>query len=190
MNNISYEGMSENVLRSFESLTYSMNEMEYSQIYKKISENLPQEGTTFFDFDLEQLIACEVICAAICNKINWDFLRKIIFNKTLENPSWLFADNLVLLKPSEVAVMLSKYEKKERIMAKERCEMLVEVGKRVQKGPQTFKSIFFRNETELNTYEQIVEFFDSISVFSSDPQKKIATSFPSIVLLSTIYFFI
>ncbi len=172
MDNMIYDGMSENIFQSFKSLTYSINELEYAAIYRKIYEVLPKESISFSNFNIEELIGCEVICAAICNKINWDFLRKVVFSRTLENPSWLIPDNLVSLKPHDIYVMLSEYEKKERIMPKERCEMLVEIGRCLKKGPKTFKNIFFKDETAINTYEDIVDFFNSVNVFSSDPQQK------------------
>ncbi len=172
MENLNNDKISKDILRGFTPLTYSLTELPYADIYKNLLQLLPPQSISFQNMNTEKLLSCEIICSAICHKINWDFLRKTILEKTIEDPNWLEPQNLILLKSTDIESLLSCYEKKERILATERCKMLVEIGSKVLNGPKSFTNIFFDKDNSFKSYEEIFDFFMSINVFSSDPQQK------------------
>ncbi len=165
--------LSENIINGFESLEYTLEAMNYPYIYRKIYDVLPKEMVRFDSFNRKTLIACEVICAAICHKINWDFLRDAVYKKTQDNQIWLIPYKLEQITVVDVENLLKDYEKKERIMAKERCMMLRNVGKRVKKLVGGFEGIFIDTLTmEYRNLETVMSIFESMNTFSSDPQQK------------------
>lgn len=172
MENNKNSKLSKDVLNSFASLSYSLNELQYIYIYNKLSHIVPDPEISFESMNLENILACEIVCSAICHKINWDFLRKTIFEKTLKDPHWLEPQKLIAIKSRDIKKLLSNYEKKERIAEKDCCKMLVKIGNSVLAGPQNFTNIFFDNNGFIRPYEEILDFFMSIDVFSSDPQHK------------------
>lgn len=171
-----YEQKSEKEISSeinegFDSLDYTFDMLDYGVIYNKIFLLLPQNMIMFEEFGLEKLVACEVICCAICHQINWDYLRKAVYRKTLQNPEWVEVEYLVSISVSEIKNLIGDYEKKERIQADERCKMIKIIAKRLKDANMTFLDIFMNNGNNRKYYE-IERFFLNCSVFSKDPQQK------------------
>lgn len=165
--------ISESVLNGFQSLEYTLDSIEYPTIYSKILSLLPKDEISFASFKCETLIACEIICASICHKINWDFLRKCVYKKTMINPEWVEPLYLSKITAGEVYQLLFEYEKKERIMEKERCEILHNVGESILAVSHNYENIFFYSDTkEIRDFIEIKTFFESCVAFSNDPQQK------------------
>lgn len=74
--------ISARIINEFEIMQIPFIGCNYDMIYHRINEILPSEEINFNEFGLEKDIACELICAAIYHQMNWDFLRKVVFDKT------------------------------------------------------------------------------------------------------------
>ena len=163
--------ISEKISREFEIQTLPFLGCDFDEKYPMIKEILPNESITFVEFGMEQAIMCEIISAAICHQINWDYLRKRIYEKTKSTPEWLHFENLEIIDVDEVYNLLSTYEKKERIRAEERCEIINQIGN----WAKTFidiKNVFFESKGKLLDYDNIHNNMLLCSAFSGDPQEK------------------
>ena len=165
--------LSDNILNGFEAFEYTLDGMTYPKLYHHLYNLIPKADIKFDFFNRETLIACEIICAAICHKINWDFLRKAIYEKTIKQPEWIEPFNLATITVDEVFDILSEYEKKDRIMEQERCELLWDIGNSIMKFPGGYEEIFFEDSSKyLKDFNKICAFFKKCDVFVSDPQQK------------------
>lgn len=144
---------------------------DFDLIYPKIAKILPSETINFCKFGFEANIACELICAAICHQINWDFLRQAVFIKTEKNINWLSYENLCRITEEDIAQMLKSYNKPDRIRAGERAALLREVGEMVEKIGG-YKYIFLDDQMNLLSNEKIRDNFSSCQTFSQDPSEK------------------
>lgn len=144
---------------------------DFDIIYPQIYKILPSEKVKFENFDLEICIACEMISAAICHQINWDFLREAIYKKTKEDNSWVLCENLIHISENEIYQMLSKYKNKERLRISERTKILNDIGKFVA-NEGGYKGIFFDEQNKLLSYEKIRIKLLRCFTFSSDPNEK------------------
>lgn len=144
---------------------------DFDVVYPKIEQILPKEKVIFEEFGTENAMLCEIISAGICHQINWDYLRKQIYLKTKSTPSWLLLNNLACISEEEVYEILSTYDKKERIRAKERRDIIREIGDwgRKYKG---INNIFFKNNKLILDYEKIHNNLCDCSAFGNDPQEK------------------
>ena len=164
--------ISPNIKSSFEVFDFTLDMVDIPQIYKKLENILPDNEVMFNNFDLEKIIACETICASICHKINWDFLRKVVYQKTVNDSKWVYPQYLKNIKSEEVFALLCKYTKKNRIRSKERSSMLREIGTVMYKSNINYTDIFFDQNMNLKQYKDIVIFFKRCSVFAGDPEEK------------------
>lgn len=144
---------------------------DFDVVYRKIGKIIPKERVTFEEFKLDNAILCETICAGICHQINWDYLRKQIYNKTKITPQWLTPDNLLVITEEDVFNILSTYKKKERIRAKERRDIIRSIGEWVKKN-NGIRNVFFDNDKLILDYGTIHNNICSCEVFSKDPQEK------------------
>lgn len=143
---------------------------DFDIVYPKIRDILPNETISFEIFGKDSAIMCEIICAAICHQINWDYLRKRIYEKTQNTPEWLVFDNLESISEEEIYEMLCTYDKKERIRANERTDIIRNIGT----WANNFTSIseVFIENGKLLDYKSIHNNLLLCSAFSSDPQEK------------------
>lgn len=169
--NTHFNELSIDILKGFMPLDYTLDMLSFDNIYKDILAVLPQNVISFKEFEIEELIACEVICSAICHKMNWDFLREKVYKKTKLDPEWLKIKHLCNLRASEIWEILKDYNKKERIQECERCRMIRTIAKQLKEDSLSFTDIFFQNGF-LKEYAQIISFFQKCTVFSIDPQQK------------------
>lgn len=144
---------------------------DYDKVYPNIANILPKESVDFSELSLENCIACEVVCAAICHQMNWDYLRCAVLKKTKEDESWLQAERLSNIGEEEVAKLFVNYKKTERIRAKERTEILRNVGKIID-SVGNYNNIFFDNEKQVLPINVIRKILLNSSVFSKDPKEK------------------
>lgn len=160
------------IMQAFRPLDYTLEMMKFPDIYQRIKSILPPNKIMFYEFDCETMIGCEVVCAAICHKINWDVLRQSIYEYTKEFPDWLEPTSLKEISSTRVETILKSYDET-RIRADERSKMLREIGQFLVNQDSSFTDIFF-SRGELREYEQIIARLQDIEPFSQDlMQKKI-----------------
>lgn len=164
--------ISENILEAFEASEYSLWMVDYKQIYSKICELLPPRNTPFYDLSLENAIGCEIICAAICHQINWDFLRNTVYEMTRNDSTWIAPKELSKLSVKKVKRLLGQYYKPERIREKERGALLRSLGSSLVEMNYTYFDIFFSDKFSLKSEKEIVATINSIKAFSTDPEGK------------------
>lgn len=144
---------------------------DFDRVYPQIAKILPKEKVDFSELSFENCIACEIICAAICHQMNWDYLRQAVLEKTKEDERWLYGKNLSNISEDEVTAMFFNYKKPERIRANERCKILREVGTALCTVSK-YQDIFLNQKQELLPIEMIRGFFLKCSAFSKDPKEK------------------
>lgn len=163
--------VSENTLNAFSIKPIYFFGNDYDTVYPQIAEILPKEKTIYTSFPIEIAIRCEIVCAGICHQMNWDFLRDLVYSKTLENPNWLSAQYLNNISPDEVAEMFMLYSKPERIRPKERAALLRCIGEWLG-NYENSSSIFITNDGHVHNKEIIRNSILSCRVFSGDPEEK------------------
>lgn len=163
--------ISERLFEEFSILQIPFLGCNFENIYPKVSSIMPADSIDFYQFGLETSIACELICAAICHQINWDFLRNAIYIKTKGSPQWVHFDNLIHITEMEVAQILQGYKKPERIRASERAELLREVGI-IGKTLKSYKEIFLDEHLNIYPLETVRNNLLCCSTFSCDPSEK------------------
>lgn len=144
---------------------------DFEKIYRDIASVLPGEAVTFKELPFENCIACEVICAAICHQMNWDYLRRTVLDKAKADESWLGGESLAGISEYEVASLFADYKSPERIREKERCEMLREVGEMVCEAGG-YLPLFLDGEKRLLSIDVIRERLRKCTAFSEDPKEK------------------
>lgn len=169
--NVHSTNISEKIAEEFTIQSLPFLGCDFDKIYPMVRDLLPKESITFEEFGMEQAIMCEIICAAICHQINWDYLRKQVYEKTKFTPEWLFFDNLESMTEDEVYKMLCTYDKAERIRAEERSDIIRKIGKWA-KTFNEIKRVFFKSEGILWGYEVIHNNILMCPAFSEDPQEK------------------
>lgn len=143
----------------------------YETIYSRVANILPKEKIEFKDLSFEECIACEVVCAAICHQMNWDYLRQAVLKKTLDDKSWLYGERLANISHIEVSALFSNYEKIERIKSGERCKLLRGVGKTIIEIG-SYKNLFFDEKQNLLPIDKIRKNLLKSEAFFKDPKEK------------------
>lgn len=154
----------------FEVGGYSLDMIGIGELYRKISINVPP-SFSFIDFDLEKRIAGELICATICHKINWDFLRRAVYEHTIQDNSWMELVRLSKIKSKEMTAILANYSNKDRVQASNRGKILRSLGKYILTHYLDYTSLFFSNN-HLKSQEEITFFLEQFEAFGHDPQQK------------------
>ncbi len=163
--------ISSRLLKSFGVASIPFINCDYDRVYPEIASIVPGEKVIFEKTELNTVIACETVCAAICHQMNWDFLRTAVWKKTQEQPQWISAEALINITSEEVRLMLKSYNKPDRIRANERATILREVGFLAQEHGG-FYSIFFDSNNILLSESRILENMWECPAFSKDPEKK------------------
>lgn len=164
--------ISENILESFDVANYSFDMTNFRETYTKIINFLPPRNSLFSELSLENAIGCEVICAAICHQINWDFLRSAIYEKTKLDLTWMAPQKISKITPKEVAQLLEGYNRPERIREKERAFLLRSLGNSLLELNYSYSDIFFLQEGVLRNAENILNIIKSMEAFAHDPEEK------------------
>lgn len=158
------------IMQAFRPLDYTLETMNFPDIYQRIKCVLPPNKIMFYEFDRETMIGCEVVCAAICHKINWDVLRKSVYEYTKKFPDWLEPMSLKKITVTRVEMLLQSYDMS-RIRADERSKMLREIGQFLVNQSSSFTDIFYM-QGELRDCEQIIARLQEIEPFSQDLMQK------------------
>lgn len=144
-----------------------------ASIYRKIIEVIPSEGVSFFSFGLEKALACEVICAAICHQMTWEFLRRSVYDAICGGAEWWRPENIGEVDLAIIENLLSNYSRKERIRAKERSEMLRSLICLFDENTKTFCDVFGIDEDgNRRSPTDIIKNLCRAPVFSEDPESK------------------
>lgn len=163
--------VSEGLKESFETYDIPFLGCDFNAVYPAVLAVIPQEQITFEEFDSNTAVMCEIICAAICHQINWDFLREAVLNQTRKQPDWLTPQELINVAESEVQNILGHYKKKENIKAAERTEMLHSVGRWAITYCQIIDAFIDGNRTLL-PMNRIKASLKNCEVFRTDPEEK------------------
>lgn len=146
--------------------------LTFKEIYNKIRKVVPNETVTFENLTLNQALICELICSALCHQINWEFLRNVIWHKSLNNPNWLTAEYLSTIDINETYKILRDYSKPDRLHIYDRTRILNDIGNTYVNLPNGINSVFFDSYGLPNKFETIYYFLNQTRTFSNDPMKK------------------
>lgn len=163
--------VSEEILHSFSIMELPFLGCDFDSVYPKLLEILPREQTSFECFSLNEKLTCEIICAAICHQMNWDYLRSVIFKKTTAEPSWLLPDNLAQIAEDEIDDLFASYPKRERVRKTERTNIIRDVGKWL-KCYSSVPDLFLTPSGELRSRAEIRHNLLSCKTFANDPEEK------------------
>jgi hypothetical protein len=170
-NKVSEAFVSSYIKESFSAYNIPFIGCDFDIVYPSILSVVPQEKVTFFDFDLNTAILCEIVSSAICHQINWDFLREVVRNYTACNKDWLTTQSLATIGTDVVEKMLGRYHRRENVKADERARMLRLLG--VWAGNyRHVKDVFLEEDGELKPLKTIRDTMLKCPVFSSDPEEK------------------
>ncbi|MCR4290029.1 MAG: DUF362 domain-containing protein [Candidatus Scalindua sp.] len=148
----------------------------------KIIDIMPKEKVDFIDLGEKVSAQCEMVTAAICHQINWDFLRNKIKEEALKDPECWDFNRLKHFSKKNVEELLSGYPKEERIRAIERAKMLRELPKLAQNFQFSFFDILKQTGFHLGGVNGLLSKLQQVSVFSEDPEMKKAQ-----VLVHSLY---
>lgn len=164
--------LSQSILQGFSGLEFTFEVYcEYIPVYRELIDCVPEVDTSFQDFKLDTCIGCELICAAICHSMNWDFLRRVILKKTQEDEKWLIPNRIAEITEKDISALLAGYSKKERIKAAERSALLSDIGERLIHDGKSYEDLFFL-DARLQDYEIIRDQITRFNAFSKDPAEK------------------
>jgi hypothetical protein len=164
--------ISESIEDAFEATGNSLWMLNFKYLYLEISKSLPPRNSSFDGLSLEDIIGCEVICAAICHQINWDFLRHVVYEHTIQDCTWLSPINLSRITTTDVVKLIGSYNKPERIREKERCSLLRSVGKSLLSLEYNYTDIFISKKSSIKNPDEILGVLNRIKAFSGDPEGK------------------
>lgn len=159
---------SEAIYNSFEELDFRLviNQNQIEQMYNRINNIIPPEKVTFIELPLRHALICELVCAAICNNINWDFLRKVILEKSKKDIKWFNIEHLQNISAKEIDELFLNYSHIEKVDSKERSKLLRELAHTYDNSG--FESIFFDSNNNPKDYDGIRTSLLRCKVFSGD----------------------
>ena len=163
--------ISNNTRDSFDVFDVPFFGCDFREVYPSILPLIPPESVSFAEFGLDNEIMCEMVCAVICHQINWNFLRRSVFDYTNKNPEWLSPKNLSSIEGSSLLEMIGNYNKKDNIKEIERASILRSLGYWVANYPNP-RSIFLDEEGSLRPRSMVFDSFKGCSSFASDPGGK------------------
>ena len=163
--------ISEEIIKAFSRIELPFLGCDYTTLYPQIAKILPVDSTSFSSFELNQSITCEILCAAICHQMNWDYLRHAIFEKTRLSKQWLQPSYLENIPVKEVGQLFSGYPKKNRIRKEERTSIIHAIGKWMSRFPSV-SSVFLSDDGSLLDYIIITNNLKQCDPFVSDPEGK------------------
>lgn len=144
---------------------------DYDTVYQDLERTIPGEKVVFDYPDIGMVIASEMICSAICHKINWDYLRYAVYKRTQEQTEWLEPESLINTTAYDVSNMLRTYNKPERIRAEERALILRRVGLLARRYGG-YKNIFLSSSGKVLSEKVIRNRLLECPAFSHDPEEK------------------
>lgn len=144
---------------------------DFDYIYPRIAKIIPREQVTFDSLGQNVMVMSEIVCASICHQMNWDYLRRALFNKLKEDSNWVLPNRLICIEEKEVADLFRSYNKPERVRAKERMKILREVGEWA-KAFDSISSVFLDNGGKLLPKDVVRRNILSCNSFAMDIEEK------------------
>jgi hypothetical protein len=139
---------------------------------QSIAPLLPQEKVTFSAFDREKRLAAEVICASICQQLNWNFLRSSILSDLNRKDAWWEPHRIELTSAQDVERILSGYKHPSRIRSRERAQMLRSLASLFNEGRDAYCDVFPVRIESSTDATRLITILESCAAFSEDPQRK------------------
>jgi uncharacterized protein (DUF362 family) len=139
---------------------------------KAIIDIMPREKVDFTDLGKRAAAQCELITAAICHQINWDFLRQRIKEETIKDPHRWEINRIRAIKSGEIEEMLTGYPRTERIRARERAKMLRELSVLFTSTDYSFLDVLDEVGPNLVGSHGLLSLLCRSRVFSEDPEMK------------------
>jgi uncharacterized protein (DUF362 family) len=137
-----------------------------------IAPVVPPEEITFEEFDRETRLGCELVTAAICHQMNWDFLRRALREHVCAGANWWQLPQIGSVSSTVVDDLLRSYERPERVRAQQRAEMLRSLGVLYLGGKRSYSDVVppvLVNERDRGTLLGLLE---QCRVFSEDIERK------------------
>jgi uncharacterized protein (DUF362 family) len=138
-------------------------------IHSSVLPYIPREHIDFTELGIEVGLACEVVTAAICHQMNWEFLRESIYDLTLKNHSVWEPANLGSISEKDIQRLLDGYSKSERIRPGERASMINNLSNIFCNDIKSYKDIFLVKDKLRTDFTEILK---KSEVFSADPSEK------------------
>jgi uncharacterized protein (DUF362 family) len=139
---------------------------------QSIAPLLPEEKVTFTEFNREKQLAAEVICASICQQLNWDFLRGAIQSDLNCENAWWEPQRIGLVSGQDVERILSGYKHPSRIRPHERAQMLRSLSSLFGEGRNAYCNVFSERIDSNADAERLIAVLESCAAFSEDTQRK------------------
>jgi hypothetical protein len=131
------------------------------------------EDSTWSNWSIKDKFTFKLIFISICHSINWDFLQNTLAEEFSKNPERLSANYLEKFNASILAKWLSEYEKPERIRAKERAELIRNIGQVVNdKFDGDVYNIYSLSDGTLYGKNGLHKNLSEFKAYGSDPLKK------------------
>jgi hypothetical protein len=114
--------VSEEILRAFEIDYFQL--LQTKPLYHQILPLIPHNSVSFDMLGKEAMVAGELICAAICHQMNWEFLRRRVFEAISTGEEWWWPNRLHEVRSETVSKLLSGYHDEKRVKASQRANLL------------------------------------------------------------------
>jgi hypothetical protein len=137
-----------------------------------IAPLLPEEKVTFTEFNREKQLAAEVICASICQQLNWDFLRASVQTDMNREDAWWEPRRIEFVTAQDVERILSGYKHPSRIRPNERAQMLRSLASLFSEGRDGYSDVFSEQVDSSAGAARLIAILDSCTAFSEDTQRK------------------
>jgi uncharacterized protein (DUF362 family) len=162
--------VSEEILRAFE-----INELQLLQkknYYREILPFIPQNSVSFEGLGNERMVGAELICAAICHQMNWEFLRRQVFRAISEGAEWWQARRVGEVRVETISRLFADYHDPKRVKAGERARMLRSLGQLFQGDANSYVSLVQAGGGGEEVLTDVVRRLEGCRVFSADPARK------------------
>ncbi|MGE0621472.1 MAG: hypothetical protein AB7I04_08480 [Pseudomonadales bacterium] len=115
-------------------------------------------------------LAFKISFISICHQFNWDFLQDTLAKKLLTSNEHEFLHRLTTVKASDLSSWLADYPKQERVRAKERVQLLRDVGLNITSKFGSCAALYGElNGRPLSVFREKMEGFRA---YRNDPLKK------------------
>lgn len=158
------------IYSSFEILPFTS--IMTANIIPEIVNIVPKEKIQFNELGHEYAVQCELVSAAICHQINWDFLRKRIFNLINIKKECLSFSNIQKIKSNDLKILLQKYHDPARILSEERAHMLRDLANLNLEGYDYFSEILSNTRNLIGGEKGLLSILQRSSVFNLDREMK------------------
>lgn len=131
------------------------------------------EDSIWTDWNTRDKFVFKLIFISICHSINWDYLQGTLARKFSKDKSMLSADFLAKFNATRLSKWLSDYEQPERIRAKERAELIRNIGQVVnEKYEGDIFNIYAKCDGTLYGENGLHANLLELKAYGSDPLKK------------------